>query len=210
MKKIAIIGDIHGCLIHLKKLYEKILKYTDEVYSVGDLIDRGEYSKEVVQFCIDNQIKPVMGNHEYTMLHSFKSDTWEKEDLRLWMYIGGEKTIKSYCKYTAETLQDFEKELRYTGHFDFIKTLPLIRETDSCVISHGGIISGNPETNVLYNRQTPSKLNKLQVVGHTPEPEAIYEKGHYVNIDTGCIYWGRLSAVIVSEDASCEIISAVI
>ncbi len=215
MKRIAVIGDIHGCLVQLKKLYEEILKYTNDVYSVGDLIDRGEYSKESVQFCIDNHIKPVMGNHEYTMLQCLIDDTrgkniWDKETLRLWTYIGAEKTIESYCKNTEKTLQDFAKEITDCGHYDYIKSLPLFRETDTCMISHGGIVSGKPETNMLYNRQTPTKLNKLQVIGHTPEPKARYEKGHYVNIDTGCIYWGKLSAVIVSEDASCEIISAAI
>ncbi|MFA7361616.1 MAG: metallophosphoesterase [Candidatus Kapaibacterium sp.] len=213
MKTIAVIGDIHGCVKQLIKLYDKILKYTDDVYSVGDLIDRGEYSKEAVQFCIDNQIKPVMGNHEYTMLQSLIDDTREKgardkEALRLWMYIGADKTIESYCKNTKKKLKDFTKELIECGHYDYIKSLPLSRETDTCIISHGGIVSGKTEINMLYNRQTPSKLNKLQVIGHTPEPEAIYRKGHYVNIDTGCIYWGKLSAVIVSEDASCDIISA--
>lgn len=215
MKTIAVIGDIHGCLNQLKKLYEEILKFTDDVYSVGDLIDRGEYSKEAVQFCIDNHIKSVMGNHEYTMLQSLIDDTrekraWDKEAFRLWMYIGAEKTIESYCKKTKKTLQDFTKELIECGHYDYIKSLPLIREADTCIISHGGLVSGKPDINTLYNRQTPSKLNKLQVIGHTPEPEARYEKGHYVNIDTGCIYWGKISAVIVYEDASCKIISAVL
>jgi serine/threonine protein phosphatase 1 len=72
-KKIAVIGDIHGCIGPLKDIYEKIVKYTNEVYSVGDLIDRGKNSKEVIQFCIDNKISPVKGNHEDMMLKAIQS-----------------------------------------------------------------------------------------------------------------------------------------
>ena len=53
---IAVIGDIHGCYLTLVELYEQILKkYPDiKVYSVGDLVDRGNKSFEVMEFIIEN------------------------------------------------------------------------------------------------------------------------------------------------------------
>jgi hypothetical protein len=210
MKSIAIIGDIHGCLGQLKKLYEKILKYTDDVYSVGDLIDRGEHIKEVVQFCVENKIKPVMGNHEYMMLSSISMENnfADRETYYMWMQIGGGMAIRDYCKSGEETLQNFTEELKNIGHYDFLKSLPIKAETETCIITHAGIVTGKPESNALFNRGMPSKLKKLQIFGHTPSTKAIYEKGHFVNIDSGCIYWGRLSAAVVNSDGSCEIISA--
>ena len=210
MKSIAVIGDIHGCLRQLKELYEKTLKYTDDVYSVGDLIDRGEHVKEVVQFCIDNKIKPVLGNHEYMMLGSISEENnfTDRETYYMWMQIGGGMTIRDYCKNGEETLQRFTEELKDSGHYDFIKSLPIKAETETCIITHAGIVTGKPESNALFNRGIPSKLNSFQIFGHTPSPKAIYEKRHYINIDTGCIYWGKLSAVVVNPEASCEIISA--
>jgi len=209
MKSIAVIGDIHGCLGHLKKLYEKIVKYTDDVYSVGDLIDRGENIKEVVQFCIDNKIKPVMGNHEYMMLGSISEEIkfLDRETYYMWMQIGGGMTIRDYCKGGEETLQRFTEEFKNSGHYDFLRLLPIKTEIETCIITHAGIVTGKPESNVLYNRGKPSKLSKLQIFGHTPSPNVIYEEGHYINIDTGCIYWGKLSAVVVYTDATCEILS---
>ena len=51
---IAVIGDIHGCYLTLVELYAQILKkYPDiEIYSVGDLIDRGNKSFEVMEFVL--------------------------------------------------------------------------------------------------------------------------------------------------------------
>ncbi|MEO8666384.1 MAG: metallophosphoesterase, partial [Ignavibacteria bacterium] len=71
---IAIIGDIHGCYHTLTDIFQH-LKNVKEVYSVGDLIDRGKYSKEVVGFCIENSIRAVKGNHEDMMIRAVdKSD----------------------------------------------------------------------------------------------------------------------------------------
>ncbi|MCZ7612088.1 MAG: metallophosphoesterase [Ignavibacteriaceae bacterium] len=49
---VAVIGDIHGCFHTLRKLYDLILtKYPDiPVCAVGDLVDRGKFSYEVVEF----------------------------------------------------------------------------------------------------------------------------------------------------------------
>ena len=68
---VGVIGDIHGCYLTLSSLYNELLKYTDEVYSVGDLIDRGKKSREVVDFIIENNIKCIRGNHEDVLLKTF-------------------------------------------------------------------------------------------------------------------------------------------
>ena len=47
---VAVIGDVHGCYYTLKQLVEKIkAKYPDiSIYCVGDLVDRGNFSCEVI------------------------------------------------------------------------------------------------------------------------------------------------------------------
>jgi len=49
------VGDIHGCYKTLKVLLEKHLKIQpcDYIYIVGDLIDRGPYSKQVVDYILE-------------------------------------------------------------------------------------------------------------------------------------------------------------
>ena len=212
MHTIAIIGDIHGCLAQLEKLHAKILKHTNEIYSVGDLIDRGDFAKETVQFCIDHEIIPVMGNHEFMMLQSVETEPVEGYVMNsgmfnMWFGNGGDRTIEQYCRNTDVNIHSFAKEITDCGHMEYIKTFPLKVETDTCIISHGGIIPGKPDINALFNRITPSKLNKLQVFGHTPLREARIVRNHYVNIDTGCVYGNKLSAAVVYPDSTVEILS---
>ncbi len=51
---IAVIGDIHGCFNTLKELVGKVKgKYPGiKIYSVGDLVDRGNFSYEVLDFIV--------------------------------------------------------------------------------------------------------------------------------------------------------------
>jgi len=69
------IGDIHGCFDSLKVLVGNKIKLQkdDKLILLGDYIDRGEKSREVVDFVMELQEKgfdiiPLRGNHE-TMLH---------------------------------------------------------------------------------------------------------------------------------------------
>ena len=82
---IAIIGDIHGCYFTLKELYEKIIEHTNEIYSVGDLIDRGNFSRQVIQFCINNDIKPVLGNHDDMLLRATGVRQISESEQRHWI-----------------------------------------------------------------------------------------------------------------------------
>lgn len=201
---IAVIGDIHGCINTLKSIYGKIknVKGEPDVYTVGDLIDRGKFSKEVVQFCIDNEIKSVRGNHEDMLLRAIESSeklfSFMYKDAELYYYNGGRETQYSYIESKQYSqFKKFRNALKKTGHLDYLKSLPLKFEFDKCVISHAGIIEGGDNVSILWNRKSPAFLNKLQIFGHTPLQEFVYKKNHFTNIDTGCVYKNKLTALIV-------------
>ena len=65
-KKHYIIGDVHGEYKTLLALLEKIPK-DSEIIFVGDLIDRGLQSREVVALVREKGYKVVKGNHENTV-----------------------------------------------------------------------------------------------------------------------------------------------
>ena len=67
MKKIFAIGDIHGCYDRLKALMEKIPIdcSRDTLVFIGDYIDRGPHSVEVVDYLI--QLK-----NRFPDVHFFK------------------------------------------------------------------------------------------------------------------------------------------
>ena len=64
-----VIGDVHGHYDTLVALLDSISPTTnDEVYFLGDLIDRGPKSAQVVDLVMRNQFKCLRGNHEEMML----------------------------------------------------------------------------------------------------------------------------------------------
>lgn len=68
--RIAIIGDIHGCVDELIALHEKLrAENITEIYHLGDLVDRGPDSVGVVRYCRENGFRGVMGNHESSLLN---------------------------------------------------------------------------------------------------------------------------------------------
>jgi serine/threonine protein phosphatase 1 len=75
------IGDIHGCFDSLKELVKnKIqLQKNDKLILLGDYIDRGNKSKEVIDFIIEllekgYDVIPLMGNHEAMLLDAYENE----------------------------------------------------------------------------------------------------------------------------------------
>lgn len=75
--------------------------------------------------------------------------------------------------------------------------MPLQYEITNLVITHAGISRFSNET--LWHREKLEKLKKLQVIGHTPHQRYIYKSGWFVNVDTGCVFGGKLTAAIIDE-----------
>ncbi len=104
---LLVVGDIHGCFDGLKKLFDKevIDRLKDEykrlkVIFLGDYIDHGPCSKEVLDFIIDLDIKEkvfLMGNHEDLLLMYFKGHEIYERWGNQWICPnnGGIATIKS-------------------------------------------------------------------------------------------------------------------
>lgn len=210
MERIFAIGDIHGCA----KTFEALLinqlqiKKSDSIYCIGDYIDRGKKSKEVIDFILrlkdeGYHIYTLRGNHEQMLLDSFNSE--EARDV--WIKNGGKETMKSFG---IELIGDLaEKYLSFfTGtEFYIIK--------DDYIFVHAGLNFENE--NIFEDREAmlwerdfnpfqPSLENKLLIHGHTPESlkYLINQEGNCLNIDGGCVYkkhkhLGNLVALDVNE-----------
>ena len=212
---VAVIGDIHGCLNTLRNLVEKIKsKYPSiNIYSVGDLVDRGNYSFEVLEFIKSGKIKFTPGNHDYMMYYFIKHPA--DEIGKPWPHNGYETTLLSYNEH-------FDK---LNEHLEFIIGNPLFYNLNDCFISHAGIskymkqllpkdfpdnLSNfeeiikdnlNNEEGILWTRNSLLNIGKLQIVGHSIKREITYvEKSNVVYIDTGAFLGNKLSAVIVEEN----------
>lgn len=219
---IAVIGDVHGCYYTLKQLVDKIRKKypSISIYCVGDLVDRGNYSFEVIDFVLSEKISFTQGNHDL-MFYSFYREP-ESLMAKAWIHNGAESTIKSY-----ENRMDLLE-----SHLDAIKKASLFINTDDCFISHAGISSTfksdlpeNPLENIellikvvsldlhehesiLWCRNKLLNIGKLQVVGHTHRKETFFdESANALYIDTTAFGNNKLTAVVVENSKVIEIIN---
>lgn len=67
---IYVIGDVQGCFRSLMCLLEKIQYHpkNDILWFTGDLVNRGEHSKEVLQFVKNQSARVVLGNHDLHLI----------------------------------------------------------------------------------------------------------------------------------------------
>lgn len=175
-----VIGDVHGEYKTLLKLLD-VLPQTKEICFVGDLIDRGPQSKEVIELARKNSWQSVIGNHEDLATDPFNSGTW--------IYNGGWSTIKSY----GEISNFIDSE-----DYEWIENLPLTVVYGDYIISHSFLWDGeNTSINdTLWGRSFDiDKCKRVNIFGHTPVKEVKKIHNKHYNIDTGCTFDGKLSAI---------------
>ncbi|MEE9214819.1 MAG: metallophosphoesterase [Thermodesulfobacteriota bacterium] len=174
MSELNIIGDIAGNFATLQALLKKMPE--GETISVGDMIDRGPSSKEVVDFLMKNG-KAVLGNHEHMMIDWIESVNVSRRgvyDDGIWAMNGGLATMKSYDpneqKNGHKTISD--------EHIAWMRSLPRYIEKDDLIITHAPInpifgmaklLTLPPEHNegLCWNRGNIKRIpGKFQVYGH--------------------------------------------
>lgn len=218
------VGDIHGRFDLLQILLDKIWRDADSVPQaqkilvfVGDYVDRGPSSKDVVDFLITLEkpgwdIVKLMGNHEFALLEFLQNpDIYPS-----WRTYGGAETLLSYG-VKPPMFSDAKEILR--AHEEFLARFPeehklFFSRLDPCFsigsyyFVHAGIRPG-----VLLENQTKQDLfwirdefllsdqvfDKIIIHGHTPSEEPVVRHNR-IGIDTGAYATNRLSAVKLSED----------
>jgi len=110
-----VIGDIHGQLRELEEMIAMVPDGT-KIISCGDLVDRGPSSKEVVDFCIDNNVQVCLGNHEAMVIDAARNIPmiWDSH----WFDNGGKEVYDTY-----------ETEEEFLRHVEFFKSLPVYINT---------------------------------------------------------------------------------
>ena len=205
MKRIFAIGDIHGCYDQLKALVEKIPIdfFHDTLLFIGDYIDRGPHSAEVVDYLIKlkNHVKEVIflkGNHE-DMLDKFLNG----DDRFTYLLNGGQQTLDSYLNKPVQP----ESFPIPSDHVEFFKSLRLYYETDEFIFVHAGLRPRIPlETqsteDLLWIRDnfisTKYYFGKRVIFGHTPLKKPLVEPNK-IGIDTGAVYGNALTCVQLPE-----------
>ena len=126
-----IIPDIHGYLETLKVLLENqlMVKKDDQLYFLGDYIDRGPNSKGVIDYLMHLQedgfdVHFIKGNHEDMCVKAFEADkkrlflgakhTEQKE----WEAVGAKATLQSFgVKHPREIPQRYIDWMNACAHY---------------------------------------------------------------------------------------------
>lgn len=207
--KIFAFGDVHGEYYKLKRLIEKIDIEDATLVFLGDYIDRGVWSFEVVDYLVSlsKNFGTVFlrGNHD-AMFMDYLSGINEQ----IFIFNGGGKTIESYEKHgwdiSAGTY--YLDRVLPRSHITFFQKLKNYYETYDFIFVHAGILPGvpmeeQPEEVLLWDRsfqEMEGYTDKVVVYGHSPRHEPLNER-YRICIDTGaCLNnMGNLTCVQLPE-----------
>lgn len=197
LSNIFVIGDVHGCYT-LLNLIKKLPKNSELIF-VGDLCDKGNYSKDVLEFVIDNNYKCVKGNHEHffykhilNAVQKDKKSSWSSD-----FKLGGLQTISSYN----------EDIILIRKHLNWINKLPIFIQIDKYFITHGFALeyykkrdNKKYHNKFLFNRLYSDTIEPdidediINIFGHCIFNEVQIGKKYFC-IDTGCYNSGKLTAI---------------
>lgn len=224
-----IIGDIHGCCDELELLLEKLGYCKDVIYNVstyhhpegrkalflGDLVDRGPRILDTVKL-VKSMVEAgtaicVPGNHENKLLRKIRGK-------KVKINHGLEQTVAEIEALSPEVREPFLKEME-----QFIDSLisHFVLDDGKLVVAHAGMReemqgrgSGKVRSFALYGETTgeidefglPVRYDwaaeyrgeAMVVYGHTPVPEAEW-LNNTIDIDTGCVFGGKLTALRYPE-----------
>lgn len=171
-----IIADIAGQFDALKRLVDRVPP-DEKIILVGDLVDRGHDSFEVVEWAMKNRDRTttLMGNHEHMMLEYYRPTKGYRGVYGpdCWKWNGGANTMASYTRHGHKRPPE--------NHLDWLASLPSVFISVGLFVSHAPLHQKfdvdnlpthddplNPEFDVslLWNRTEPKERNFMQVFGH--------------------------------------------
>lgn len=226
-----IIGDVHGCSVEYYEMlrtlgysigdWDNPRRITHPEYRipimVGDYVDRGPYSGEVLHSVMLNIFEELMygvlGNHDKKLLSYWLGNNPQQSK-------EFQETLESIS--LQEQLYNFSFKRNYLGllnelpylilldggkvkvvHGGWSKRLesPDVKKKDAQYVALYGIPTGGMDEQgfpVRSNWQKNYNEEALIVHGHTPSHEIVIENKVW-NIDTGCVFGGYLTALRYPE-----------
>lgn len=216
-----VIGDVHGRLDLLDQLLAQIHEEIDRrptrktvIALVGDLIDRGPQSAEVIErlrtYRRDKvRLVVLLGNHEEVLLRILDG---ESDLIQKWLSYGGSQCLASYGVDPSSVLEmESEEALAIIrsaiprAHVRFLNECADTFRFGDYLVVHAGI---RPGVEIAQQRQVdlrwirspflehPGDHGAVIVHGHTIT-EAAEERANRIAIDTGAYATGRLTALAI-------------
>ena len=216
------VGDVHGRFDLLRRMADLIRgdlaahpppRKSVEIF-LGDYIDRGPQSCQVVDWLIDTPPLAgericLMGNHEDMLLDALT----DPGGFVNWLHNGGDATLASYGvnvrpfagRSRAAEFSTLLIESLPSRHRAFFENLPRMADFEPYLFVHAGIRPGRPiadqdPQDLMWIREqflrSDMDFGRVVVHGHTPaeHPEIRHNR---INLDTGAYFSGRLTCLVL-------------
>lgn len=194
MQRTIVIGDVHGCWQELQDLLRAVKATpSDRLISVGDLISKGPDSRSVIEWAMRTpNLECVLGNHELRLRKHWRAGTRSAE--------------KAHDADTYRQLGDaYEPAMRW------IDKLPLTVSGPGFLVVHAGFdpaegLEWQSASQLTNIRRLPDgrpwyeayRERTLAVFGHWAKRQPV-ARPNAIGLDTGCVYGGSLTALILPE-----------
>lgn len=226
MKRTIMISDIHGCIDQFNQMLQ-LIEYSskhDQLILLGDYVDRGPNSKEVVDKVMElvnnHHAIALRGNHDQRLVDLINNDSPVIRSK--FLEHGGLQTLQSYCDIKQVISDEILNQARETikssfaHHIDFLSKLPLYHEDHHHIYVHAGLNpnfidwKNQPEYDFMYIKdefiRNTFNLNKRIIFGHTRTIDIhgtsdIWFSEDKIAIDGGCAYGMQLNGLIFQEGA---------
>ncbi|MBD2868300.1 metallophosphoesterase [Paenibacillus arenilitoris] len=223
MKRTLAISDIHGCYTAFNDLLAR-MNYKpgeDQLVLLGDFVDRGPRSREVVEQVIrlvrDDGAIAIQGNHDERLVDVMLERS--EQALLKFSGHGGRQTAESYAGIRQGAVQHVIERAkaviheRYPHHLTFLDGLPYYYEDDHFIYVHAGLNPNysnwreQPSRDFLYMKEPflsrPTSVDKTVVFGHTKtidihgKPDIWFGDGK-IGIDGGCASGHQLNGLEIT------------
>ena len=204
-----VIGDIHGCVDEIDRLLDTLAPTAaDTVVFLGDYIDRGPSPKGVIDRLLRLRREGprcvfLKGNHE-DMFLGFLGERGSFG--QAFLGNGGGPTLSSYG------LRGQFGEVRAAQlppeHLEFLRSLQLRYEHGAFLCVHAGVDPARPlaaqrDEDLLWIRdefiRQPHPFPYTILFGHTPQRDVLMDVPFKIGLDTGAVYWNKLSCLELAE-----------
>lgn len=209
MPRLYAVGDIHGCLTHIKRLIDQVpFEPEDTIVFIGDYIDRGQDSRGTVELLLRfRQGHPgsvfLRGNHE----DMFEDYLFHQNRYQPGVYLmnGGDATLEAYGldPWRPARPEDFPSE-----HLEFLRKAQFLHQQDGFLFVHAGLrpdiaLEAQDRMDLLWIREEfftrEHPFGVTVVFGHTPLRRIFKNLPFAIGIDTGAVFGGCLTCVELAE-----------
>jgi serine/threonine protein phosphatase 1 len=202
MKRL-IIGDIQGCYTEFQELIDKAaLSADDEIIALGDMVDRGPASPQVLAFFMSQpNAHSLMGNHERKHVRAYRGEVMPALSQIITRHQIGEERYPAAVAYmaTLPPFLDLPEAILVHAFFEPGVALHMQRQT---------VIVGGMQGEAYLTQRLDRPWYELYdgdkpiIVGHRDyagKGKPFIYRDRVFGIDTGCCFGGALTGVILPD-----------